>query len=97
MTNRNPPEPVGKSPRKQAIEKLIEKSDGEKRVIPAFAIMPACNHDPFRGTVHLIPAPAYSDNPQSVPAYLRCIHCGELMGMIGLVGRAADNDSGGLH
>lgn len=92
MTNCNPPEPIGKSPRKQAIEKLIEKSDSEKRVIPAFAIMPACNHDPVRGSIHLSLTPPYSNKPQPLSGYLRCIHCGELMGTI-----AASYAEGGLR
>lgn len=60
------------------------------KVIPAFAIMPACNHDPMRGKIELSLTPAYSDQPQPGPGYLRCIHCGELMGMIGVVGSAGD-------
>ena len=93
MTNCNPSEPIGKSPRKQAIEKLIEKADGEKRVVPAFVIAPACNHDPVRGRIELVVVPMYSDRPDCLgPCYLRCAYCSELMGMIGSVG-TADNDA----
>ena len=54
--------------------------------LPAFAIAPACNHDPIRGPIELVLVPVYSDNPPSGPAYLRCRHCGDLMGTIGVVG-----------
>lgn len=91
MTNCNPPEPIGKSPRKQAIEKLIEKSDDEKRVIPAFVVSPACNHDPMRGRIELVATPPYSDRPDCLgPCYLSCAHCGELLGMIGPIGSTLD-------
>lgn len=51
-----------------------------------FVVAPACNHDPMHGSINLSVQPPYSDLPQPGPAYLRCVHCGELMGMIGVVG-----------
>lgn len=54
--------------------------NGEPAALPAFVLQPACNHNPMRGRIELTATPAYSD--QLGPAYLTCIHCGELMGMI---------------
>lgn len=64
----------------------------EKVDIPAFVITPACNHDPVRGPINLVATPEYSDRPDPLgPCYLRCIHCGELAGMIEHVGTVPDS------
>lgn len=63
-----------------------KKPNDGKQGIPAFVVSPACNHDPGRGRIELSLTPAFTEMPRPMVGYLRCIHCGKLMGTIGPIG-----------